>query len=85
MLDQLVAEILFQVSRPVSESRYPIDSVAGEMKAIELVEYRHVERRSGRTLLPIAVDMKIIVVGPPVGKPMDQPWIPMESKDDRFV
>lgn len=55
------------------------------MEPIKIVAHDHVERCCGRPLLLEAADMKIGMVGSPVGQPVNEVRIAMESKDDRLV
>ena len=55
------------------------------MEAIELVQHDHVEGRGGRALLLIAAHVNIVVIVPPIGQSMNQPWIAVIGEDHRLV
>ena len=55
------------------------------MVAVEIITYRHIERRGGRTLFLISPHMQIGVVGPSIRKTVNQPRIAMISKHDRLI
>ena len=67
------------------ELRHAVDHVAGEVEAVEVVEHHHVERRRRGALLLVAAHVEVVVVGPAVGEPVDQPGIAVEGEDDRLV
>ena len=56
-----------------------------QVKAIEVVQHRHVERRGGRALLLVAAHVQVVVVVAAIGEAMDQPGIAVEGEDDRLV
>jgi len=85
VLDKLVLELLLQVDALVAGPRQAIDGVHHEMEAVQIVQHRHIEGRGDGTLLLVAADMDVGVVGATVGQPVDQPWVGMEGKDDRLV
>src|ERR1051326_2863424 len=58
---------------------------ARPVRAVEVVEHGHVERGGGGPFLFISADVKIVVIRPPVGQPVDQPRVAMEREDDGFV
>jgi len=85
MFDTFVAEGLFCIVRTRAPQGYPVDDVGDQMEAIEIVHHRHVERRRGRSFFLVAAHVQVLVIGPPVGEPVDQPRIAVESEDDRLV
>ena len=50
-----------------------MDGVHHEVKAVQVIEHRHVERRRDRALFLVAADMIVGVVGPAIGQPVNQP------------
>src|SRR4051812_14226235 len=48
VLDQFVAHLLLHVRVARGEAGHAVDDVDDQVKAIEVVEHRHVERRRGR-------------------------------------
>jgi hypothetical protein len=68
MIDQLVAEMLFDVRGFGAKARHPLDNVHRQMEAIESVEHHHVERGRCGTLLVVASHMHVGVVSAAVGQ-----------------
>src|SRR5579872_5472502 len=64
----------------IDEPRNAPDGVKGKLVAVEIVEYHHVERRSRGPSFLVTAHMDVVVIVPPVGKPMDNPRIPMKGK-----
>ncbi len=85
MLDQPVAQQLFFASGDSSQPRYAIDHIACQMKAVEIVHHRHVERRCGGALFFIAAHVHIVVIGAAIGQAMNEPRIAVECEDDGFI
>jgi hypothetical protein len=54
VLQQLVAQELFEIRRPRAELWQTVDHVADQVKTIQVVEHRHVERRSDRAFFLVA-------------------------------
>ena len=70
----------------VAEARHPRSmSVHHQVEAVEVVEHDHVERRGGGALLLVAAHVQVVVVGAPVGEPVDQPRVAVVGEDDRPV
>src|SRR5438128_11234404 len=55
------------------------------MKAVEIVQHDHIERRGGRSILLVAAHMQLVVIGPAIGETVDQPRITVEGEDDWLV
>ena len=85
MIDQLVADLLLGVGGALAELRHAVDDVADQMEAVEVVDHAHVERRGRRSLFLVAAHMNVVVAGPSIGQPMDEPRIAVEGEDDRLV
>ena len=85
MLHQLLEQGLFNVSGARPELRHAVDHVHHQMKPVKVIEHDHVEWRGGRALLFVATHMQIMMVGAPVGQPVNQPRIAMEGENDRLV
>jgi hypothetical protein len=67
MLDQLVLELLLQVNASVADLRNTVDGVDHEMKAVQLVQHRHVEGRRDVEIVffddPVQVDVNEVLPG----------------------
>src|SRR3984957_19679884 len=75
VLDQLVPELLLQVDAPVAGLRQAVDGVDHEVKAVQIVQHRHVEGRGDGALLLVTTDVDVVVVRAAVGQPVDQPRV----------
>ena len=82
---QPIGQLLLHVGRPGAELRQPIDRVAGQVKAIEIVQHRHVERRRDRAFFLVAAHVQVAVIRPAIGQPVNQPRIAVIGEDDRLV
>ena len=85
VLDQEFRRRLFDLCSSSAELRQPIDGIGGEVKAIEIVQHGHVERRRDRAFLFVPAHVQIPMVGAPIGQSMNQPWIAVVRENDRFV
>jgi hypothetical protein len=65
------------------QAGHAVDHVHDQVEAVEVVEHHHVERRGGGALLLVAAQAEALVIGPPVGEPMDQPGVAVERDDHR--
>jgi hypothetical protein len=68
-----------------AEPGHAVDHVHHQVEAVEVVEHHHVERRRGRALLLVAAHVEVVVVGAPVGQPVDQPRVAVVGEDHRLV
>src|SRR2546429_3112058 len=85
VLEEPVAQQLLHVGHPRAEPRHALDDVAGEVEAVEVVQDHHVERRGGRAFLLVTAHVEVVVIGPPVGQPVDQPRVAVEGEDHRAI
>jgi hypothetical protein len=85
MFDESIHERLFDVSRSRTKLRQPVDRIAGEMKAIEIVQYRHIEWSRDCAFFLVAADVQVVMVGSPVREAMNQPGIAVIGEDNRLV
>jgi hypothetical protein len=83
--NQLVADELLEISRAMTERGHPIDHVGRQVEAVQVIEHRHVERRSRGAFLFVAAQVQVLVVGAAVGQPVNQPGIAVVGEDNRFV
>ena len=84
VLDQLVFELLLQVDALVAGLWKAVDGVHHQMKAVQLIQHRHIKGGGDSALFLITADVDVVVVGAAVGEPVDQPWVGVESEDDRL-
>src|ERR1041384_30436 len=56
------AQVVLEMCADLLQARHTIDSVSGEMKAVEFVQHSHIEGRCDSSLFFVAVDMKISMV-----------------------
>ena len=55
------------------------------MKAIEIVQHAHVERRRGGAFFLVAAHVNVLVALAPVSQSVNEPRIAVEGEDDRLV
>src|SRR5438046_10695584 len=69
----------------LGEPRDPADGVERKLVAIEVIQYDHVKGRRRSTFLLVPTHMKIVMVVPAIGQPVNHSRIAVEGKDDRLV
>src|SRR6266403_1833751 len=85
VFEEFLAQTLLGVCVRVLEARDTVDGVGGEMKAVEFVENRHVERSGDGAFFLVAVNVKISVVFAAIGEAMNERRITVISEDDGLV
>ena len=73
--DLLVAQILTNTGSCDVETGHPVDGVNGQAEAVRLVANGKLERRVDVAPLLVSADMDVVLVGPAVSEPVDQPRI----------
>ena len=68
MLQQLVVQALLEVRGLGAKLRQAVDHVAGQVKAVQVVQDRHVERRGDRAFFLVAADVNVLAIGAPIHK-----------------
>lgn len=68
VLDQLVPELLLEISPFDAGLRQPIYRVYYKMEAVQIVKNGHVEGRRDRAFFFVATDVQVSVVGAAVSK-----------------
>ena len=84
VIDQLILQVLPDVRRDSRQTRHAVDHVDREMEAVDLVAHAHIERRGGGAFFFISAHVQLLV-GAPVGQPVNQPGIAVIVEDDRLV
>jgi len=82
VFDKLVAQELFEVRAEALQAGNAVDDVAGEMEAIQIVEYGHIERSGGGSLFLVTADVEIVVIGAAIGEAVNERGITVVGKDD---
>lgn len=85
VLDELVAQGLFYVSRARAKGGRAVNNVGYKVKAVQIVHYDHVEWSRACPFFFVTAHMQIFVVSATIGVPMNQPEITLVSEDDRLV
>ncbi len=67
------------------QARHAIDYVAREVKSIQVVKDRHIERSRRRSFLFVSADVEVVVIRAPIGQTVNQPRITVVGEDDRLV
>ncbi len=62
-----------------------MDDRFDQVKAVELVEHGHVERRRRRAFFLVAAHVNVVVIAASIRQAVDQPGITVEGEDDRLV
>ena len=85
MIEQFIAEVLFDICRFGSQAGKTVDHITNQMEAVEIIPYHHIERCGGTSFFFVSPDMQVLMIGPPVGKPVDQLWIAVKGENDWFI
>ena len=67
MLDELVPQELFEMPGDVPQPLDPIEDIARQVKPVELIEHRHIERRGRGAFFLVTSNVEIRVICSPVG------------------
>src|SRR5260370_24386431 len=68
-----------------TESWNPADGVERKLVAVEVIQYDHVKGGCRGAFLLVATHMKIVMVVPRIGQPVNDSRIAMDGKDHRLV
>ena len=85
VLDWLVAQRLLHIPGARLKLWQAVDRVTDQVKAIHLVQHRHVEGCGDGAFFLVAPYVQVMVVCSPVREPVDQPGVTVEGKNDRLV
>ena len=85
VFDELVAQELFEVCADALQARNAVDDVAGEVKAVEVVEDGHIKGGGGSSFFFVSADVEIVVIGAAIGEAMNEPGVTVVGKDDGLV
>ena len=80
-----VPELFLRVGADSLEPGYAVYDIDGQSEAVYLIFDGQFERSVDVASLLIAAHVQVLVVCPAIGKPVNQPGIAVEIKDDRFV
>ncbi len=83
--DLHVPELLLGMCTYCLKFRYPIDDVDRQRVSIDFILDRQFHRRVDVAAFLISANVKVPVIGPVIGEPVNQPGIAVEVEDDRFV
>src|SRR5208283_2379869 len=70
------------MSGRVAHARHAINRVDREVEAVGLIANRQLQRRIDTAELFVAADMKICMIGAPIGELVNQPRVAVEVEDD---
>ena len=85
MLDTEITQGLSKAGVPGSQPRDAVDHIHDEMESIEVVQHDHVKWGGSRSLFLVTPNVKIGMIGAPISKAMDQPWVAVIGEDDGLV
>ena len=71
-----------RIARRKPKSRNSADRIQRKLVAIEIVKDDHIEGSRRRALVPVPAYMKVIMVIPPIGQPINQRRIAMEGENN---
>src|SRR5262249_17724350 len=69
---ELVADRLLGVRGPRAKFRHPVDHVAHQVEAIEIIKNTHVERCCSGALFLVAAYVNVAMAGSAVGEPVNE-------------
>src|SRR5216683_8298080 len=75
VLDELVAQELFEMRADALQARNAIDHIACEMEAVQIVQDRHVERSCRGSFFLVSAEVEIVVIGAAIRAAVNEPWI----------
>jgi hypothetical protein len=73
VLNQLVSQELLEMCADALQTRYAIDHVAREVKAIEIIQDGHIEGSRCCSFFLVSADVEVVVIRAPIGQTVDQP------------
>ena len=73
------------MSADALQAGHAVNHVAREVKSIQVVKDRHIERSRRRSFLFVSADMEVVVIRAPIGQAVNQPRITVVREDDRLV
>ena len=85
MLDQLDMQALLSQRRHVLQPWHAVDHIAGQVVAVDLIHYGHIEWGGRCTFFLVSAHVQVGVIGASIGEPVDQPRIPVEGEDNGLV
>jgi len=85
VLDELVAQELFEIRADALQARDAVDHVAREVKSIQIVQDRHIERSRRCSFLLVSANVEVVMIGAPISQAVNQPRITVVGEDDRLV
>src|SRR5262245_50008068 len=85
VVDQRVADRLFGIGRSRPQLRNAVNHITHQMEAVEIVTHTHVEGGGGCPLFLVPAHMQILMVGAPVGEPVNQPGVSVKCKYDWLI
>ena len=83
--DLLIQEFFANAGPRDAEAWHPVDGVDGYAEAVGLVANGKFQRRIDIAMLLVATHVNVLLVGPAVGEPVDEPRIAVEVDDHRFI
>lgn len=85
VVDEEVADLLTNIGGLGAKGGHTIDDVLHEVESVQVVEDDHIKRRGGGSLFFVAANVKVLMICPTIGQPVDKPRIAVEGKDDGFI
>ena len=85
VFDEFVAHFLADGIADCLQFRDALNRINDEVKAVEIVEDDHIERRGRRAFFLVAANVELRVIGAAVGQAVNQPRVAVKGENDGFV
>ena len=85
VFDQFVAHFLPDRIADFLQLGDALDGINNEVKAVEVVEDDHIERRGRRAFFLVAANVELRVIGAAVSQAVNQPRVAVKGENDGFV
>ena len=82
VLDEFILKLLFEIGALAACLRQAINCIHHEVKTIQFIQHRHVERSGDGAFLLIAANVDVVMVCAAIRQPVDQPRVGMEGKNN---
>src|SRR5208283_3463641 len=77
-----IDHVLAQCGGGGAQGRDPVDDVDDQAVAVQVVKHHHVERRCRGAAFLVAANVQTLMIGAPVGEPVNQPQVAVEGEND---
>ena len=85
VLDQFVAQELFEMAAHSLQLGNTIDDVPSEVETVEVIQYGHIKRSSRSAFFFVAADVQVFVIMSTVRQSVNQLGIAVVGEDDWLI